>query len=73
MLYEITSDDRYAEAGRRANAFLRRTLIQSGDPNTVGAIRGSWPINGEYGQYQFLNWAAKFFIDSNRYEINLAG
>ena len=73
MLYEITSDDRYAEAGRRANAFLRRTLIHSGDPNTIGAIRGSWPINGEYGQYQFLNWAAKFFIDSNRYEMNLSG
>lgn len=73
MLYEFTFDDRYAEAGRRANAFLRRTIMHSGDPNIVGGMRGSWPINGEYGQYQFLNWAAKFFIDSNRYEQILSG
>ncbi len=29
-----------------------------------GGIKGSFPVNGAYGRYQYLNWAAKFFMDS---------
>jgi hypothetical protein len=29
-----------------------------------GGIRGSFPAYGGYGTYQFLNWAAKFFVDA---------
>jgi hypothetical protein len=36
-------------------------------------VRGSWPISGEYGRYQFLCWAAKFMIDANRAELALRG
>ena len=29
-----------------------------------GGIQGSYPFGGEYGQYCFLNWAAKFYCDA---------
>ena len=41
--------------------------------DTRGAIRGSFPIFGSYGQYQYLNWAAKFFVDANRLEYAIVG
>lgn len=68
QLYRLTSDTQYVAAARRVNSFVRRTLGQSDSEDTDGAIRGSFPIYGKYGQYQFLNWAAKFFIDSNMLE-----
>jgi hypothetical protein len=39
-----------------------------GPLDTRGAIKGSFPVSGEYGQYEYLNWACKFFIDSNMLE-----
>ena len=38
-------------------------------PETRGAISGSYPRHGAYGRYEYLNWAAKFFIDSNLAEV----
>ena len=29
----------------------------------IGAMWGSWPINGNYQPYEAINWANKFFID----------
>lgn len=31
----------------------------------------SYPVNGDYNSFEFLNWAAKFFTDSARYELEL--
>jgi hypothetical protein len=39
-----------------------------GPPETRGAIKGSFPVNGQYGAYQYLSWACKFFVDSNMLE-----
>jgi hypothetical protein len=72
ILASHTDNEQYLDGARRANAFVRRTLVRDGHPDHIGGIRGSWPVSGGYGQYQFLNWAAKFFIDSNRAEISLA-
>ena len=33
-----------------------------------GAIMGSFPVNGHFGACEYLNWACKFFIDSNLFE-----
>ncbi|MCC7132162.1 MAG: hypothetical protein IT352_05925 [Gemmatimonadales bacterium] len=63
-LAEATGDDRYRRAGKAANAFTRRTLIVSGPEQQVGAVRGSYPVDGAYGRYEFLNWAAKFLVDA---------
>lgn len=68
ILFQLTGQKKYLAAGRRANQFARRTLQLSAPPGWRGGVRGSFPMTGDYGQYQFLNWAAKFFIDANRLE-----
>ena len=73
MLYELTGEGTYLLAARRANSFVRRTILTAVHPGIDGGVRGSFPINGDYGRYQFLNWAAKFTIDANRKELTLVG
>lgn len=67
-LYQFTGESRYREAGQLANHYVRRTQDVNGRPEVRGAIKGSFPVNGEYGTNQYLNWACKFFIDSNLLE-----
>lgn len=69
LLYEITGKTAYAEAARRANAFVRRTIHQDGEPGLRGAVKGSFPVDGDYGRFEALNWAAKFAIDANFMEL----
>lgn len=68
LLYQHTGNGRYRDAAFAANAFVRRTIALAGDPNVQGAVRGSWPIDGDYGRFEYLNWAAKFLIDANLLE-----
>lgn len=70
-LHRITGESRYREAGLRGNAWVRRTIHLEGDPDVVGGVKGSFPVDGAYGQYQYLNWAAKFCIDTNLLELDL--
>jgi hypothetical protein len=39
-----------------------------GPPEKRGGIKGSFPVDGSYGKFQYLNWACKFFIDSHLLE-----
>jgi hypothetical protein len=71
MLAQFTGDPAYVGPARSANAFVRRTILTEGEPGVMGGVRGSWPISGAYGRYQFLCWAAKFMIDSNRAELEM--
>jgi hypothetical protein len=71
-LYQFTGEDRYRKAAQLANRFVRRTQDVGGRPEVRGAIKGSFPVNGEYGTNQYLNWAAKFFIDANLLEKTVA-
>ena len=73
QLFQITSDGRYADAACAANEYVRRTVDVNGPAETAGAIRGSFPVSGEYGPFRYLNWAAKFFVDSNMLEQELLG
>lgn len=68
MLYEDTGHKEYLGAAKRLNRFVRRTVHVSGMGNTDGGVKGSYPTYGAYGPYRFLNWAAKFTIDSNLLE-----
>jgi hypothetical protein len=34
-------------------------------------VSGSHPIEGRYGPYELLNWAAKFFADMLMMELRL--
>jgi len=71
LLGRITGEPKYEAFARRANAYVRRTVHIDGDPGTAGGVKGSHPIDGDYGRFQYLNWAAKFFIDSNLMELSL--
>jgi len=45
--------------------FLKGTQNRrSREPGVRGGIKGSWPVGGDYGAYEVLNWATKFFADA---------
>ena len=64
MLFEATGEQRYLDAGSRANAFVRRTVSLGTDLDRRGGVKGSFPVDGDYGSFQYLNWAPKFLVDS---------
>lgn len=70
LLYGITGRGEYKEAALRANAYVRRTIRVEGDPDLRGGVKGSFPVDGAYGRFQYLNWAAKFCIDANLHELD---
>jgi len=71
ILYSLTGNETYLAAARRANSFVRRTVYVSGNPNFVGGVRGSFPVDGDYGRFEYLNWAAKFCIDAQLMELDV--
>ncbi len=70
-LYEETKNQKYLECAKSANKFVRRTQILDGNLHVSGGVKGSYPGYGEYGKYEFLNWAPKFLIDSNKKELEI--
>ena len=63
LLYQDTRDTRYRDAAFRATAYVRRTVRLDAAEGIKGGVKGYFPIDGYYGAYQYLNWAAKFLID----------
>ncbi|MDZ7829161.1 MAG: hypothetical protein U5K33_06640 [Halofilum sp. (in: g-proteobacteria)] len=68
LLHRDTGEERYLDTGCRLNQWVRRTMDLDGPEDVRGGIKGSFPVDGAYGRYEYLNWAAKFFVDSNRCE-----
>jgi len=68
MLYDYVGDVRYRDAGFLANRYVRRTVSTDAPPEIRGGVKGSFPIDGDYGRYEYLNWAAKFAVDANLVE-----
>jgi hypothetical protein len=64
LLYQETADRRYRDAALTVNRFVRRTVRLDAAPDVRGGVKGSFPVSGEYGAYEYLNWAAKFFVDA---------
>ena len=64
-MYLQTGKIEYFHAGRRLLGFVCFTQeLMPGIPGIDGGIRGSYPFEGQYGQWCVLNWATKFFADS---------
>ena len=64
-LHELTGEPRWLEPAARALRFVKRTQNRAASEDGLrGAIPGSWPVDGEYGRYEALNWATKFFADA---------
>jgi len=68
LLHRETGNERYRTAARRSNAFVRRTMARDEGTEMQGGVRGSFPVDGTYGRFEYLNWACKFMIDANRLE-----
>jgi rhamnogalacturonyl hydrolase YesR len=68
LLHQITGDPRYRTAGYAANQYVRRRIQIDGPEDTRGGVKGSFPVHGGYGAYEYLNWAAKFYVDSSLLE-----
>lgn len=68
LLYLITHEKKYRDAGFLGNKFVRRTMRIGTPGETQGAIKGSFPVNGRYLSYLYPNWATKFCVDSNMAE-----
>lgn len=73
-LHEITGDGSWLEPIDPVLRFLKSTQNRySPDPGLRGGIKGSFPLSGEYGPYQTLNWATKFFADALLRRMRLTG
>lgn len=73
LLHNATGNQTYREAGHTLNKYVKRTItLDDPDPNVIGGVKGSFPVNGDYGAYRYLNWAAKFTLDSLLAEDDLA-
>jgi hypothetical protein len=64
-LFALTREEKYRTAARQVNRYLMsRHDIRNPDPRLRGGVPGSWPVWGDYGRTQILNWATKFFVDA---------
>jgi hypothetical protein len=72
VLSRLTGNIGYKHGAKALNAYVRRSVALTGDADRLGGVKGSFPVHGEYGRFQYLNWACKFLIDSCREELNSA-
>jgi uncharacterized protein YyaL (SSP411 family) len=71
-LYHVTGDQHYAAGLAAANRFLQTVQWKgTGNAGLDGGISGSHPFHGEYGRFEVLNWATKFFADSLMFQSSL--
>ncbi len=64
-LAAITGREAWSEPVSRVLDFVASTQnTSSRDPGLRGGIAGSAPIWGNYGRYEILSWATKFFVDA---------
>ncbi len=64
-LFEITGEQKWLASVSPVLRFLKSTQNRtSREPGLCGGIKGSFPLGGEYGPYQTLSWATKFFVDA---------
>ena len=71
MLHRLTGRRHYLDAAKLTNAYVRRTVRLDGPDDTRGAVKGSFPVSGDYLRYAYPNWAAKFLADSLMLEEEL--
>jgi hypothetical protein len=72
LLYAETGDVRFHQAALAANRYARHTVRLEGPPETRGAVKGSFPVSGDYLQFRYPNWACKFLIDAMRLEMTVS-
>lgn len=71
LLYQASGDHLYRDAAFALNRYVRRTIKLDGAEEIRGGVKGAFPVDGDYGSYELLNWSAKFFVDSNMLELDI--
>lgn len=71
LLGRETGREDFLEAARRANEYVRRTVLPEGQAEVRGGVKGSHPVFHRYCRFQYINWACKFLIDSCTLEQEL--
>jgi len=71
LLYQLTHDTGYRDVAFRLNRYVRQSVRLDDAPEFRGGVKGSFPVDGGYGRYEYLNWAAKFCIDANLLELGV--
>ena len=63
--YAVCEKSDYLDAAMAVIEFVKKTQnLEHKNPGIRGGVKGSFPFDGPYGQYEMLNWAAKFFCDA---------
>ena len=74
QLYLLTHEEKYRTAVGIVNRYLMAHHdIRNQDPRLRGGVPGSWPVWGDYGTLQILNWATKFLVDALTLEEIITG
>lgn len=64
-LHLITGDRAWLESVPAVIGFVKSTQNRSTPHEGLrGGIKGSWPLDGDYGRFELLNWATKYFADA---------
>jgi hypothetical protein len=71
LLHRATGRPEYSRAAKSVNSYVRRTIAFEGSIDMIGGVKGSFPIDGDYGRWQYLNWACKFMVDANMAEQSI--
>jgi hypothetical protein len=69
-LAELADRDDLRTAALAANRFVRQTVRSDAPVGIRGGVKGAHPVDGDYGRYEYLNWAAKFTIDANLMQLH---
>lgn len=64
-LFMKEGDRRFLDGARRLLRFLKASQnCVSENGGLRGGIKGSSPFDGDYGRFEVLNWATKFYVDA---------
>ncbi|MCK4818451.1 hypothetical protein KA005_21960, partial [bacterium] len=64
-LYQETRNSNYLERAHNIIEFLKNIQNCSiSNQGLRGGIKGSYPFDGNYGRFEILNWATKFYVDA---------
>lgn len=62
--YKKTGNQFYLSSASKITDYLKsKQNVSDAKLAPIGSVWGSYPIDGEYGHYQALNWAVKYFTD----------
>ncbi|MFN3232621.1 MAG: hypothetical protein ACE363_10735 [Alphaproteobacteria bacterium] len=71
QLYEETGESAFAEAGRKANRFIRRTLILDDSVEVRGGVRAIYPVHQGDRRYLISSVATALALQSQEMERSM--